>query len=124
MSMKAIGIACKKIENSLRFYELLGLKFEKFGEGHYEAKTQQGIRIMLDSHELLKEINNEWKEPVTPGITLCFEQESSNDVDQIFDKIIKAGYQKEKKPWDAFWGQRYASVRDPDGNQIDIFAQL
>lgn len=29
-----------------------------------------------------------------------------------------------KEPWDAFWGQRYCSVMDPDGNQIDIFANL
>ena len=29
-----------------------------------------------------------------------------------------------KAPWDAFWGQRYACVLDPDGNQIDLFAQI
>ncbi len=28
------------------------------------------------------------------------------------------------KPWDAFWGQRYASVLDPDGNAVDLFAAL
>jgi hypothetical protein len=27
-------------------------------------------------------------------------------------------------PWDAFCGQRYACVLDPDGNQIDLFADL
>ncbi|MCZ6462364.1 MAG: glyoxalase, partial [Actinobacteria bacterium] len=25
---------------------------------------------------------------------------------------------------DAFWGQRYATVLDPDGNAIDLFAPL
>jgi uncharacterized glyoxalase superfamily protein PhnB len=29
-----------------------------------------------------------------------------------------------KEPWDAFWGQRYAAVGDPDGNLIDLFAPL
>jgi len=29
-----------------------------------------------------------------------------------------------KEPWDAFWRQRYSCVQDPDGNQIDIFADL
>lgn len=24
----------------------------------------------------------------------------------------------------AFWGQRYAVVRDPDGNDVDLFAPL
>lgn len=27
-------------------------------------------------------------------------------------------------PSDAFWGQRYATVHDPDGNPIDLFAPL
>jgi hypothetical protein len=28
------------------------------------------------------------------------------------------------EPWDAFWGQRYVTVKDPDRYQIDIFAEL
>ncbi len=24
--------------------------------------------------------------------------------------------------WDAFWGQRYTTVIDPDGNLVDLFA--
>jgi hypothetical protein len=27
-------------------------------------------------------------------------------------------------PWDAFWGMRYATVADPDGNGIDLYANL
>ena len=27
-------------------------------------------------------------------------------------------------PWDAFWGQRYAIVTDPDGNHVELFAPL
>ncbi len=26
--------------------------------------------------------------------------------------------------WDAFWGQRYAILHDPDGNGVDLFAPL
>jgi uncharacterized glyoxalase superfamily protein PhnB len=28
------------------------------------------------------------------------------------------------EPWDAFWGQRYAVVHDPDGNGVDLFCPL
>ncbi|MFL6036949.1 MAG: glyoxalase, partial [Gaiellaceae bacterium] len=28
------------------------------------------------------------------------------------------------EPFDAFWGQRYATVVDPDGNAVDLFAPL
>jgi catechol 2,3-dioxygenase-like lactoylglutathione lyase family enzyme len=31
---------------------------------------------------------------------------------------------RRKEPYDAFWGQRYANVADPDGNAVDLFAPL
>jgi len=27
-----------------------------------------------------------------------------------------------KEPWDAFWGQHYAIVADPEGYRCDLFA--
>jgi uncharacterized glyoxalase superfamily protein PhnB len=42
----------------------------------------------------------------------------------VFRKVVAAGFKAKKEPWDAFWGQRYASVVDPDGNSVDLFAPL
>ncbi len=124
MSLDAIGIACRDIESTIKFYQILGIQFKEFGEGHFEGTTSSGLRVMLDSFELLRKINPDWQEPKTPGVTLCFLQESPLKVDETHMKLIAAGYSSEKDPWDAFWGQRYASVRDPNGNQVDIFASL
>lgn len=124
MNLDAIGIACRDIKKSISFYELFDLSFKEFGEGHYEGATKSGARIMLDSFDLMKKINPQWQEPERSGITLCFLESSPLEVDKRFKQIIDAGYAIEKEPWDAVWGQRYASVRDPDGNQIDIFAAL
>ncbi len=124
MSLNAIGIACKNIEKSIRFYENFGMTFKKFGEDHFEASTNTGLRIMLDSYELMRKINPNWIEPKNSGITLCFLQESPAKVDELFQALTQQGFRSEKEPWDAFWGQRYSSVKDPDGNQVDIFAAL
>jgi uncharacterized glyoxalase superfamily protein PhnB len=45
-------------------------------------------------------------------------------VDSVYEDLVGAGYHGELKPWDAFWGMRYAVVHDPDGNGVDLFAQL
>jgi uncharacterized glyoxalase superfamily protein PhnB len=37
-------------------------------------------------------------------------------------ELLSLGYEGDKPPWDAFWGQRYAIVRDPDGNTVDLFS--
>jgi uncharacterized glyoxalase superfamily protein PhnB len=119
-----LGIAVKDMQSSIDFYNLLGLEFTKFGEEHFEAKTESGIRLMLDTHRLLKEINPNWTKAQNPSTTLGFRENDSTQVDELFNKIKSNGYRVIQEPWDAFWGQRYSSVLDPDGNQIDIFSPL
>jgi hypothetical protein len=36
----------------------------------------------------------------------------------------RRGFAGKKEPYDAFRGQRYANVTDPDGNVVDLFAPL
>ncbi len=124
MSLSALGMACKNVAQTIEFYKYLGLEFKQCGEEHFESELASGMRLMLDSYKLLKEINPNWVEPAHPGISLCFEQSSPSSVDQVYNELISSGYRGIKSPWDAFWGQRYASVLDPDGNQVDIFAAL
>ena len=42
----------------------------------------------------------------------------------VFERVVEAGFDGEKAPWDAFWGQRYAQLRDPDGIPVDLYAPL
>ena len=125
MSLDAIGIVSKDIAQSVKFYKLLGVDLKVTGGAdHLEGSTPSGVRIMLDSVTLMKSLNPSWQVPTGSGITLCFKQSTPGQVDDVFHKVIEAGFKEAKAPWDAFWGQRYASVVDPDGNQIDIFAIL
>ncbi len=115
----------KDLQESVRFYGYLGVKLKEIGaSGHFEGQTQSGVRLMLDSVELMKKINSLWQEPQGVAIVLCFKQASPQAVDELFTQLVQAGYQGGAQPWDAFWGQRYGSVYDPDGNQIDLFAEL
>ncbi len=87
--LDAIGIACKSIDKSIDFYSRFGISFKMLGDGHYEGTTKSGLRVMLDSFELLRQINPDWKEPKDPGIDivpklLC---ESSLKVD-IVPKLL------------------------------------
>jgi uncharacterized glyoxalase superfamily protein PhnB len=36
--------------------------------------------------------------------------------------MVGIGFTGFKPPWDAFWGQRYAILEDPDGNHVSLFA--
>ncbi len=45
-------------------------------------------------------------------------------MDELYAELTGAGHMGHLEPWDAFWGQRYAILRDPDGNDVALFAPL
>ena len=123
-ALDAIGIVSSDLAASIAFYRLLGLEFPDSAEDHVEATTAGGLRVMLDKVELMKQLNPDWVVPAGHPIGLAFLCSSPADVDATYDRVIAAGHRGKTPPWDAFWGQRYATVLDPDGNQVDLFAPL
>lgn len=82
---------------------------------------QGGIRLAFDQLSMAKEIFGIWEEPTGHRIELAFLCESKDSLDALYKKVIDHGYVGHREPWDAFWGQRYAIVTDPDGNLISLF---
>ena len=70
-------------------------------------------------------IDPDWTPPQGGTPTgLAFVCDGPAEVDALYAELTAAGYAGEKPPWDAFWGQRYAVVQDPDGHGVDLFAPL
>jgi uncharacterized glyoxalase superfamily protein PhnB len=122
--LDAIGIVCADIAKSMRFYRLLGLDFPDSTEDHIEASASNGMRVMLDKLELIKQLDPDWVQPVGRPIGLAFLCASPKEVDETYAKVTNAGFRGKTPPFDAFWSQRYATVFDPDGNGVDLFAEL
>ncbi len=123
--LDAIGITTADMASSLRFYALLGVPVPAAPEGdHAEATLPSGIRLMWDTVELAKQIDRDWEPPVGHRQTLAFHCGSAAGVDETASAVATAGFAVKSEPWDAFWGQRYATVVDPDGNVVDLFAPL
>jgi uncharacterized glyoxalase superfamily protein PhnB len=121
-----IGIVVRDMAASLRFYRLLGLDIPPSadGEPHVDVITPNGYRIAWDTEDLMQSIYPDWVTPVGQRVTLAFKCDQPADVDSLYERIVQTGYHGHKAPWDAFWGQRYAVVADPDGTLIDLFATL
>jgi uncharacterized glyoxalase superfamily protein PhnB len=123
--LNAIGITASNMAESIRFYRLLGLDLpETPDEGHVEASLPNGLRLMLDSEEVILSFLPGWKRTDGNQVALAFECESPAEVDEIYARITEAGFEGEKEPWDAFWGQRYALLGDPDGVRVNLYAAL
>jgi uncharacterized glyoxalase superfamily protein PhnB len=123
MAFDAIGIVTENHEKALQFYRLLGVEFVRAGDSeHFEAKTSSGVRLLMDTVKVIKSFEPHYEHVRGTGMSLCFKQESRAKVDEVYAAVTAAGFKGKKAPWDAFWGQRYACLLDPDGNQIDLFA--
>jgi catechol 2,3-dioxygenase-like lactoylglutathione lyase family enzyme len=126
LSLDLVGIVARDMKASLEFYRRLGLDIAEGAEdeAHAEATTSTGLRVAWDSAELIQQIDPDWTEPSGGHrIALAFLCSSPDEVDAKYEELASLGH-GHKEPWDAFWGQRYASVKDPDGNQVDLFASI
>ena len=123
-----IGLVVDDMARSLAFYRKLGLEIadDVDAEDHVEATLPGGLRMAWDTVETIKSFDPTWTPPTGGGhrIGLAFLCADPAEVDRIYANLVSAGYEGHLEPWDAFWGQRYATVRDPDGNGVDLFARL
>ena len=124
--LAAIGITTRDIPESCRFYRALGVDVDDPAPDadHHDAALPNGVRLMWDTEEMMQQLDPDWARPVGQRMTLAFECGDPAEVDATHTRVAEAGFRSAKEPWDAFWGQRYATVVDPDGNRVDLFAPL
>ncbi len=120
-----IGFVVREMAAALAFYRLMGLDIPNGAEreDHVECEIN-GYRMAWDTVKLVESFSGPFEAPSGHRMSMAFLCDSPADVDATYNKIIAAGYTSRKAPWDAFWGQRYATVEDPEGNPVDLFAPL
>lgn len=122
-----IGIVTADLTASLAFYRMLGLPIPDGvdDEPHVEVTLAGGLRIAWDPVTTIQSFDPSWTTPAgSSRMNLAFLCDSPEHVDITHDALVAGGAVSHKAPWDAFWGQRYATVLDPDGNGVDLFAPL
>jgi len=121
--LNAIGIVVRDLDATIRFYRLLDVDLPETPDGpHVEATLPSGVRLMLDSEDVIRSFQPDWTRETGNQLSLAFECASADEVDALYARVVDAGFDGEKEPWDAFWGQRYAQLRDPNGVPVDLFA--
>jgi catechol 2,3-dioxygenase-like lactoylglutathione lyase family enzyme len=124
-ALNAIGIVAADMARSIGFYRLLGVELpETPGDGHVQTFLPNGVRFMLDSEDVLRSFRPDWRRETGNQLAIAFECASPAEVDEAHARVVAAGFDSDTEPFDAFWGQRYASLRDPDGVPVDLYAAL
>jgi catechol 2,3-dioxygenase-like lactoylglutathione lyase family enzyme len=123
----ALGLVASDLPRTLAFYRALGLDIPPDADEapHVDVPLPGGFRLMIDSVDTITSFDPSWSAPTgSPRAGLAFECDSPADVDKTYATLVDAGFDGYLEPWDTHWGQRYASLRDPDGTGVDLFAAL
>ena len=123
----AFGIVASDLARSVAFYRALGLAIPDGAEDAppVEVQLPGGLRLLIDPVDTIRSFDPDWAPPTgSPRTSLAFECGSPAEVDATYEAMTAAGFDGHLAPWDAFWGQRYATLRDPDGNGVDLYAAL
>jgi uncharacterized glyoxalase superfamily protein PhnB len=103
----------------------LGLDVPQSDGPHVEVELPGGNRLAFDDEEIIAGMHPGWTPPTQQGrVAVAFEVSEPTHVDALFEIVTAAGHPGALKPFDAPWGQRYATVTDPDGTSVDLFCPL
>jgi catechol 2,3-dioxygenase-like lactoylglutathione lyase family enzyme len=123
-----VQIFAKDVPRSIEFYRLLGLPVPEPPPGpdpHVDVRLPGGNRLSFDAEQTIIDMHPDWDPPDSAGrVALAFGLGSPAEVDELFERLTRAGHPGPLEPYNAPWGQRYATVLDPDGNIVDLSANL
>lgn len=118
-----IEIVAKDLNRSLDFYRLLGLDVPEPDGPYVEVALPGGNKLAFDTEEVIAGMHPGWTPPSGAGrVAIAFGLAAAAHVDALYERLTGAGHPGTLKPFDAPWGQRYATVEDPDGTSVDLFA--
>lgn len=69
---------------------------------------------------------SDWQAPTggSPRTALAFLCDSPAEVDSVYQELVEEGGHGHLPPFDAPWGQCFATVHDHDGSAVDLLALL
>jgi predicted enzyme related to lactoylglutathione lyase len=123
MQIAAVAVSATDLSRAVAFYEGLGFRFPPLEAGTQHIEAEAGVRLMIDDAGLLEGLHGQ---PPRPGNTAGFAVlfDSPAQVDDAARRAADSGGSVVLEPFDAPWGQRYATVADPDGWHVDLFCPL
>ena len=123
MQIAAVAVSATELSRATAFYELLGFRYPPLEADTVHIEADGDVRLMIDDAAFLTELHGEAPRPGNAaGFALLFDAPA--EVDAAARRVAEAGQSVVTEPYDAPWGQRYATVADPDGYRTDLFCPL
>lgn len=129
-----VNLIVGDMDAALAFYRRLGMQV-RFDGGEWPAGSGArhvaldnggGVILELDNHEMAAIYHAGWRNGGAggPAVVCTFSVASRAAVDECYRALTADGHVGRQEPYDAFFGARYAVVRDPEGNDVGLMSPI
>ena len=123
--LNQLSLVVRDMEATVAFYRRLGLALEVAPGGqHAAARLANGVSLEFDTTAFVPQFDSGWNGTTGGSAVLGFQLASREAVDETYADLTGGGHGGHQKPYDAFWGARYAIVDDPDGNGVGLMSPI
>jgi catechol 2,3-dioxygenase-like lactoylglutathione lyase family enzyme len=129
-----VNLVVEDMDAAVAFYLALGMtvRFDGgewppgSGARHVALDNGEGPIFELDNLAMVRIYHGGWRQLDPDGrpVVLGFSLPSREAVDERYRELTAAGYTGRQEPYDAFFGARYAVVRDPAGNDVGLMSPI
>lgn len=133
-AFEQVNLVVRDLDASVAFYGVLGVPLRSggaewppgTGARHAELDNGDGPALELDNLPMAAIWHAGWRgTPRTGGgVVLTSRLASRDEVDAQYRALVAAGHEGVEDPHDAFFGARFAIVRDPDGNDVGVMSPV
>ena len=122
-----LNLVVGDMDAMVQFYARLGVEIPPrdpvWDPHHRSAVVTDGMDFDLDSTAFAERWDEGWPSG-RAGVVIGFRLPSREAVDATYADLTSAGYAGQQRPYDAFWGARYAIVEDPDGHTVGLMGPI
>jgi uncharacterized glyoxalase superfamily protein PhnB len=116
-----INLVVADVARTAAFYRDLGWDVGDAVDPHAEIRFD-GLSVELDEQSSVRFWNNGSPGDVAAATVFSIHLSSRDEVDAVWTRMVGLGYESRQRPFDAFFGSRFAVLADPDGHQIGLMS--
>src|SRR5215813_4657255 len=113
-SLSAVTLATRDMRRAVQFYRILGFQPVYGGEDAAFTSFRAGPNFL---NLIAQPAERDWS---WWGRVIFYD----SDVDELYARVVAAGYRPDTAPRDAEWGERFFHLTDPDGHELSFAKPL
>ncbi|MCH5163210.1 MAG: VOC family protein [Clostridiales bacterium] len=124
MKLDGIGLFVNDMAKMVRFYrDVLGFEIKEGEDAVNVYLIKDGTLFMLYERKNFEKMTSrkyEYLKGLNGHFEIALYVDTFDEVDKMFDEVVKKGAVSVLEPTTEMWGQRTCYIADPEGNLVEI----